>query len=384
MCSVQSVVTYALDDLATPAFIIEHSRMAANCRAMLQRTQRSKVRFRPHVKTHKTLEGARLQHGGATGPITVSTLAEAEFFAARGFSDITYGVAISPQKLSRVHALNAAGHQVGLILDHPAALDAVEAYGQEHRCSFAVWLDVDTGYHRTGIDPTSRESVALALRLHRSKSIAFKGVFSHAGHSYDCVGREAIRRVAAAEDALLADFVQRLMREGVAPSVRSVGSTPTCSAVETLTGCEEVRPGNYIFYDLFQTTIGACSTNHIAASILATVIGIKPPHLVLDAGALALSKDRGAVHADHAAGFGVVTDLALNLLNLRITHVWQEHSHATLQSSDKTTVQHDSFYIGQKVRILPNHACLAAALFDCYYVVSNQEVIDMWRPVRGF
>ncbi len=367
-----------LAEIPTPAFLVDRKRFRANCDAMRARAAVSGVTFRPHVKTHKTLEGALLQHGGSRGPITVSTLAEAEFYAAAGYDDITYAVPIDPGKLDRAAAL---GRRVRLqvLLDHPEGLAAMEAFAASHGARFRVLLKVDSGARRAGVDPDDPESVAFARRLATSRAVDFLGLLTHAGHSYAARSREEILPVAAREAEVLTSFREAI---GNPALIRSIGATPTASVVERIPPADELRPGNYVFYDAFQATIGSCSLDDCSASVLASVISIYPAQnkVMLDGGALALSKDAGPTHVDPEFGFGRVCDLDMRPLPMRIYSISQEHG----QVRGDEPIDFARVRIGTKLRIVPNHSCLAAALFDRYWIVEDGRVVDEWRPVRGW
>jgi D-serine deaminase-like pyridoxal phosphate-dependent protein len=364
--------------LPTPALLVDRAVVQKNCDRMRSKAVESGVAFRPHVKTHKTLQIGRMQHGGATGPITVSTLAEAEAFAADGFRDITYAVPIAPDKLARAAGIARDIERLSLLVDSEQAFRAMEEFGAAHDVTFDAFLKVDCGYHRAGVDPDAPDSVRLALSLARSERVRFQGLLTHAGHSYHARSADDIRRIAAEEAACLTRFRALLTGGGLVSLVRrSVGSTPTASVVERFSECEEVRPGNYVFYDAFQATIGSCSFADCAATVLTTVIGSYPERstLIVDAGALALSKDTGPDHVDPRFGYGVVCDDALNRLPLRIAALSQEHGR--IEGSLPLPV-------GTKLRVIPNHSCLTAAMFDTYHVVDGGRVVDQWRPVRGW
>lgn len=344
---------------------------------MREKAIASGVQFRPHVKTHKTREIARMQHGGSVGPVTVSTLAEAEMLAADGFRDITYAFPIAPDKLARVAALARQLDRLNVVLDSETALRAIEAYHQSTGVLFDVYLKVDCGYHRAGVDPRSPDSVRLAVSLVRSDAIRFNGLLTHAGHSYNVATREEIARIAAEETASLTRFralVESEVGDGI---LRSVGSTPTASVVERFADCDEVRPGNYVFYDAFQATIGSCRPADVAVSVLTTVVGWYPErgHAIVDAGALAMSKDAGPTHVDPGFGYGLVCDTNLKPIAARLVALSQEHG--KLET-------HAHLPVGTKLRIVPNHSCLTAALFDTYHVLDGEKVVDEWRPVRGW
>ncbi len=364
-------------NLTTPALLIDRSVVQRNCERMREKAARSGVVFRPHVKTHKTLEIGCLQHGGGRGPITVSTLAEAEFFADGGFEDITYAVPIAPEKLPRAAALAKRISRLNLLIDSERALQQVEAHVRETRIQVGLFLKIDCGYHRAGVNPLDAASVQLALAMARSPAIRFHGVLTHAGHSYHAKNVEELLRIAAEESASLTHF-RSLLGDALHSLIRSVGSTPTASVVDRFDDCDEVRPGNYVFYDAFQSAIGACRREDIAVSVLATVVGWYPDRgeAIIDAGALALSKDPGPEHVDPECGFGAVCDLSLQPLPVKLVALSQEHGKLS------TTME---LPVGTRVRVIPNHSCLTAAMYDRYYVLGERdEVVGEWRPVRGW
>ncbi len=356
--------------LTTPAFLVDRTIVQRNCDRMRTKAAASNVIFRPHVKTHKVVEIGRMQHGGEAGPITASTLAEVEHFAGAGFGDITYAVPIAPEKLERAAGIARRIERLNILIDSFEALEAIEASG----FAFDVMLKVDCGYHRAGVNPDDPASVVLARRLIDSKKLTFRGVLTHAGHSYHATNVDEIRAVAKEETAALTKFRQRIGRD----VMRSIGSTPTASVVDRFTDCEEVRPGNYVFYDAFQATIGSCRLEDVAVSVLATVVGSYPERntIIVDAGALALSKDTGPDHVNPQFGYGIVCDLDLKpLTTMKLVELSQEHGKiAALQP----------VAVGTQIRVVPNHSCLTAAMYDRYHVVEGGRVVGEWRPVRGW
>lgn len=342
---------------------------------MRAKALQSGVAFRPHVKTHKVVEIGRMQHGGGLGPITVSTLAEAEHFARAGFRDITYAVPIAPDKLERAAALGADLERLNILLDSEVALRAVERFHREHGVVFDAFLKVDCGYHRAGVNPNDPDSARLALAMAHSPALHFQGFLTHAGHSYDAGSVDEVRRIAGEEAAALTRF--RALDAELADCTRSIGSTPTASVVEKFSECDEVRPGNYVFYDAFQAALGSCRMEDVAVSVLATVVGSYPArgNMIIDAGALALSKDLGPRHLDPDFGYGVVCDLALRPMPMKLVALSQEHG----KIATPVTVP-----VGTRMRVVPNHSCLTAAMYDTFHVVEGREVIDEWHPVHGW
>ena len=368
-------------DLGTPGALIDLDRLERNALRMADRAHDLGVRLRPHVKTHKCVEAARIETRGQFGGITVSTLAEARGFAEAGFRDITYAVPIAPQKLTLALEIGSRIDRLAVLIDHMETITAIEEIGRVHAAVFPVWLKIDCGLHRAGVDPESERAIALATRLQNSSHIDFRGVLTHAGQSYQAIDREGALAAAREECAVTCRFLKRLAKADVRVPETSIGSTPTASAAENLEGIDEIRPGNYAFFDVFQEAIGSCTFSDIAFSVLATVVSVHPEEqrAVIDAGALALSKDPGPTHIDPDCGFGRVVTIEDQhpLPGLRITSVSQEHGE--IEGPGTAALRP-----GTHLRILPNHSCLAAACFDSYNVVRGAEIIDQWRPFRGW
>ena len=358
-----------LDELPTPALVLDLARVDRNILRMATRCRALGVSLRPHLKTHKCLEVADRQRAQGAHGVTVSTLVEAQVFAEHGFDDITWAF---PVILNRIPPARALAERVTLRLfvDGPDALAALE----REQFPFHVWLKIDCGYHRAGLDPAAPETLDLARRLAASPHLAFDGIATHSGHAYDAVGCVAIRKVAEAERRAVADFRSRLADEGIAVAA-SVGSTPAMSCVERLDGVQEARPGNYVFYDASQVALGSCTTVDCGVTVLASVVSCQPHarHCVVDAGALALSKDAG--HPGPVPSMGwIFDDYAAGTLreDARLTGLSQEHGKVSAPLA-----------VGERVRILPNHSCLTVACFDEYIVVEDDRIVDRWKIWRA-
>lgn len=370
-----------INKLSTPSALVDLDRLEHNATRMADHTHHLGVRLRPHVKTHKCVEAARIQTRGHFGGITVSTLAEAQGFAAAGFRDITYAVPIAPQKLPEALEIGSRINRLAVLIDHMETITAIEEVARAHAAVFPVWLKIDCGLHRAGVDPESELATSLATRLQNSTHIELRGVLTHAGQSYNSVNRDEALATAQDECAVSRAFVRRLEKAEIHVPEISIGSTPTISAARNLDGISEVRPGNYAFFDVFQSAIGSCSLNEVAFSVLATVVSVHPveQRAVIDAGALALSKDPGPTHIDPNCGFGRVVTIEDQhpLPGLRISSVSQEHGE--IEGPGTAALRP-----GTLLRVLPNHSCLAAACFDSYNVVRGTEIVDQWRPFRGW
>ncbi|MHC4943034.1 MAG: alanine racemase [Planctomycetota bacterium] len=365
-------------DLETPAFLIDLEKLKRNIRRMQERAKRAGLKLRPHMKTHKTVEIGCMQIEGNSAGITVSTLAEAEFFADAGFADITYAFPITPNKLARAAELTARLKGFHVLLDHRDTADSVIRSAEARNIQYSVFLKVDPGYHRAGVDPVGDESIHIADLLHTSQAVDFSGILTHGGHSYHCRNPGEVGIAAREERSALTGLAQRLAKEGIPCPVVSAGSTPTAVHGDNWEGVTELRPGNYVFFDKFQADIGTCTMDDCAASVLATVAGHYPQRnqLLIDAGSLALSKDPGAAHMHAETVFGAIPDHP----DLEVQSLSQEHG----LIGSGAQIPFEDFPLGCRVRIIPNHSCLTAALFPRYHVVRGEEVIDEWIPVRGW
>ena len=350
-------------EIPTPTALVDLDTLDRNIERMAARAKTLGVRLRPHVKTHKSIDIARLQmqqHSQSTNNgITVSTIAEAFAFADAGFRDITWAFPIPLCRVVQAASLSARLDRFNVVVDHPDAVIALEECARSLESSFDVFLKIDCGNHRAGVDPRSEHAIQLAMRIASSPYLRFRGVLAHGGHAYACTVREQVERVAEQERDEAVGFAERLRSAGVMVETVSVGSTPTMSVVASLRGVTEIRPGNYVLYDVFQATLGMCSFDDIALSVLATVVGVYPDRntVVVDAGALALSLDPGPVRIDRDCGFGVVQVSGSSRL-FRVRSLSQEHG--VIGVEDRP----DVFRIGLRVRILPNHACMTAAMFS--------------------
>lgn len=366
--------------LPTPAAVIDLPRLKRNTALMAKRAHAHGVHLRPHVKTHKCVEAARYQVADHFGGIAVSTLAEAEYFARAGFTDITYAVPLSPGRVAKACALSQSIEVLHVLVDSAAAVLALEREAADRQIVVSVLIKVDCGYHRAGLLPEDPALVSLAQQIHSLDALHFQGLLTHAGHSYDCVGVDAIRRVAEQERSMAVQAADRLREANLPVATVSVGSTPTMAVVENLEGITEIRPGNYALFDHFQADIGSCSQDDIALSVLTEIIGVYPERntLLIDAGALAMSKDPGATHATGAHTFGCVCDLAGRPIpDMKLIGLSQEHGKLSTPNAHQ-------YSIGDRLRILPNHSCLVTALYDVIHIQDGQEIIDAWHPVRGW
>jgi D-serine deaminase-like pyridoxal phosphate-dependent protein len=234
------------------------------------------------------------------------------------------------------------------------------------------------------VAPESPAVLEIARLLHDSPGVEFAGVLTHAGNSYHCSSVAEIKAVAEAERCGVVQAATRIRGAGLPCPTVSAGSTPTAIHAVDLTGVTEMRPGTYVFFDLAQVGMGSCQMDDLAVSVLATVIGRshQSNSLLVDAGSLALSSDTSASEHFPGVGYGLVCDLAGRLLpGLRVTRINQEHGYVERE----TPIPPNAFPIGTRLRILPNHSCITAAMFNEYQVVDvGLEIVAIWPRARGW
>jgi len=372
-----------LHSLPTPALVLDVARLRRNVARMRERARALGVRLRPHVKTHKCVEIARLQTEDPDRAVTVSTLAEAAAFAAHGFRDITYAVPIEPGKFGAALDLVAAGLGLRVITDDEGVAGALDEAANARGLTIEVFVKVDCGYHRCGVDPAGRAALDVPRRIARARGLRLAGLLTHAGHAYHAATRDERLAIAREERDVMVRFAARLRDAGVEVPVVSIGSTPTLTVIDALDGVDEIRPGNYALFDAFQATLGTCAWDDCALTVLAAVVSREcgRRQVVLDAGAIALSKDQGALWLDPECGYGRVLDLEGRDLGLRVTSVSQEHGVVRAREEEAASI--DRLPVGARVRILANHACLTAAQHDSFHVLEGDRIVDRWAILRG-
>lgn len=371
-----------LETIKTPSLIVDYKRIKRNAENISARAEALNVALRPHVKTHRCLEIARLQTANTFGGIMVSTLAEAHFFARGGFSDITYGVPIERGKFTEAVEIAKTIEKFAVLTTDAETVEQLNETAKRENARVNVFLKVDIGYHRCGVEPHTKEAFEIPRRIDDASNLDFAGILTHAGHSYHAGTPEKLSAVAREERDKMRWLAEELRAKGVEVPTVSVGSTPTFSAIDNLDGITEFRAGNYIFFDAFQATLGSCAASDCALTVLAAIVHRDAARrkVVVDAGAVALSKDRGAVEFDADCGYGRVYDLGGNDLNLRVGALSQEHGEIFVR--DEATF--NNFKVGDRVRILANHSCLTALQHSHYHILDDGKIVDRWEINRGW
>ena len=374
-----------LSALDSPAAIINLPRMLRNIQLMQQRMDALDVSFRPHVKTSKCIPVVHAQIEAGAHGITVSTLKEAKYFFDDGIKDILYAVGIAPGKLPQVLSLRRQGCDLKIISDSVASATAILEFGRAHSEAFEVWIEIDTDGHRSGIKPDDNALLEVAHVLHDG-GMLLGGVMTHAGSSYGLDTEEGLVAMAEQERSGCVRAAERIRAEGIPCPVVSVGSTPTALSARSLEGITEVRAGVYVFFDLVMHNIGVCGMNELALSVLTTVIGhrVEKGWAIVDAGWMALSRDRSTQKQKRDFGYGQVCDINGTVLRgYLLSDVNQEHGIVSYEGAPDKSID-QSFPVGTQLLILPNHACATAAQFPEYHLLSEDGDIISWNRLYGW
>jgi len=370
-----------LETIETPALLLDLDKLEANCTRMRERIRAHGVVLRPHVKTAKSVEVTQRALDAPAGAITVSTVREAEYYFDHGFRDILYAVGLVASKVPRLAELVRRGAQVRAIVDSVEGARELALATAKAGVRIPALIEIDSDGHRAGVRPGARELLEVADAL----GDLLHGVMTHAGDSYNCSSVDGIREVAARERDAVVSSAGALRRAGHACPVVSVGSTPTATFAANFAGVTEVRPGVYVFHDLVMAGLGVCRMEDIAISVLGSVIGHQKEKnwILVDAGWMALSRDRGTSKQRVDQGYGVVCDAQGRPIDdLIVCDANQEHGIIARRGGGPIDLA--AYPVGSLVRILPNHACATAAQHAEYHVLRNGEPVEVWERFGGW
>lgn len=359
----------SIQDLDTPSLLLDIDKLTENVQEMAVFAKEHGLQLRPHVKTHKSINIAKMQlELGAIG-ITTAKVAEAEVMAAAGIRDILIAYPISSKvKIQRVAAL------VKRPVDLKVAVDSIEQLRYLQECfehepfTLKVWMKVNSGLHRCGVEP-GKEVLELAKAIQGFPALKLDGIFTHAGHSYAARSLEEVEKIGLYEGQAVAESAFACERIGIPIPVRSVGSTPTYQTAGKVEGINEIRPGNAVFFDAIQAGLGVTNLDRCALSVLASVVGVyHGKRIVFDTGSKALCLDKGAHGNETVQGFGHI----IGHPELLIERLSEEHGVSPWKEVT-------SLRLNDKVQIIPNHACTVANQFDRYLVHQHGKIIAEWK-----
>ncbi|MGE5228022.1 MAG: alanine racemase [Planctomycetaceae bacterium] len=359
----------AVADLDTPSLLFDLDTLEANIAQMAAVARDAGVRLRPHTKTHKCPEIARMQLDAGAAGITVAKLGEAEVMADAGIDDLLVAYPLVGQtKLARLRALLERA-EVRTTTDSVEVAEGLGRVGREIGRDVGVLVEVDTGLHRVGRAP-GPATVELVREVARIRGIEVLGLLTHAGHAYRSAGPEELRATAEREGLDLVETAAGCAAAGIELRELSVGSTPTARIVAGVPGVTEIRPGTYVFNDVQQLRLGVATEATCAARVLTTVVSHPTAErFVLDAGTKAFTSDGG--EGPPFPGRGVVTGRP----ELRLDFMNEEHcvGHRTGD---------DDVRIGERLEVIPLHVCSTVNMFDEAYGV-REGVLERTFTIAG-
>lgn len=363
----------AAEELDTPLVVVHRDILSQNIEDMADFAKKHGVMLRPHLKTHKTLEIARLQQEHGAVGLTCAKTGEAEVFLEAGFTDLLIAFPlVGPAKQRRLFDLIARFPQakIATLVDSPELAGELSAHAAQRGVILPVWVKVDSGLRRVGVLPGA-PAVELARQAASLPALQYEGLLTHAGHSYGASSPEQVREIGLQEAECLLNSAQELP---AGAGGISVGSTPTVRVSGAVPGVTEIRPGNYVFCDATQVRLGVATPERCALRVFARIVSRPAPdRLVIDAGAKTLALDKGAHGTDAVAGFGLIVgheDAVIERLS---------EEHGVIRIPEASPLQ-----AGDLLEIIPNHSCPVANLTDELFVLDESGHTETWQVVaRG-
>lgn len=360
-----------LDEVDTPALVVDGPTLIDNVREMAARARDAKVGLWPHSKTHKSLAVAAVQREHGIAGLTAATPREAETFANDGVKEILIAYPPVGPRLSRVVELSRRV-RLRVVLDNADTVATLDDACRKAGTHVGYLWEVECGTGRIGTEPGAEAARTIAPVAARTKHAWFAGLMAFAGHAYAAESSEEIGAAAEQEGRAVRETAAALADEGVEAPALSVGTTPTAHQLEREGAVTEIRPGNYVFYDATQVTLGVAPLERCALSVLATVVARPSTNrIILDCGSKALAAEKLSLRSP---GYGLV----LGHPELLVDRLYEEHAIVTSEEPIEIT-------LGEQLRVVPNHACACANLHERMLVLENGSVADVWSiDARGW
>ncbi len=355
--------------ITKPGLVLDTEKCKRNIEMMAGKAKSHNLFFRPHFKTHQSLEIGRWFQDFGVDRITVSSLEMAEYFSPE-WKDITVAF---PVNILEINTINRLAENINLNLLVESS-ETVSFLQQHVRSELGVFIKIDVGYHRTGLSPDALPEIDQILRnISESSNLSFRGFLTHAGHTYACRTREAILDIHQKTREILLGL-KSLYVKNYPDLILSIGDTPSCSVADDFSGIDEIRPGNFVFYDLMQHQIGSCTINQIAVALACPVVAVHPDRneLVIYGGAVHFSKEvledaqDGRIYGRVAVQSNGIWDEPIP--GMFVKTLSQEHGIVSVPDSLKS-----SFNVGDILYILPVHSCLTANLVKSYHIHASSN-----------
>lgn len=360
-------------NIKKPALLLNVEICRKNISAMAAKAHEQNVIFRPHFKTHQSAEvGEWFREEGVTA-ITVSSVTMAQYFAKHGWMDITIAFPVNLLEIEEINEL-AARIKLHLLLESEETAKFL-TNNLTSECGF--FIKIDTGYHRTGIEASNVSLISNVLQAAKSPKLYFDGFLTHSGNSYHAKDRQELIRIQqnATENLLR---LKKHFQPQYSNLIVSVGDTPTCSQLPVAAGIDEIRPGNFVFFDIMQFALGSCKMEDIAVALICPVVAMhySRKEAIIYGGAVHFSKEQTLLPPDPEPIYGLAVswdeknwDIG-NLLG-KVSSLTQEHGIISL------TQQGCNLKPGDLVAVLPVHSCLTANLMRKYLSLDEDEIETM-------
>ena len=351
-------------NIDTPALLIEKSRLEENINEMQKIANENHVKLRPHSKTHKMPFIAKIQLNAGANGITVAKVSEAEVMAGYGIKDILIAnEVIGDTKIRRLAELSHQTDNIACCVDSLEGVNVLSDIFNQINREINIFIEIDTGLHRCGLS-SFEDILKLCKNVEKLDGIVLKGILTHAGHVYTAKNGEEVREIGRYEVEFMVDLAEKLKSQGIDVKEISIGSSPAAKLLSKFPGITEIRPGNYVFNDMTQVSLGSAEISHCSLSVLATVISTPSSNrAVIDAGSKSLNLDKvlygDRIHDGH--GY-IYNKYAI------ISRLSEEHGMISFDN--------ETFTIGEKIRIIPNHACTVVNLYDYAYLVDGKNVLE--------
>jgi D-serine deaminase-like pyridoxal phosphate-dependent protein len=356
--------------ITKPTLLLDKQKCKRNIAMMVSKAATNHVSFRPHFKTHQSLEIGRWFKALGVNKITVSSLEMAQYFSSE-WDNITVAF---PVNILEIVTINQLAEKIKLHL-LVESVEAVRFLALNTKHEIGIFIKIDVGYHRTGLPPTSTQQIDEILsEVSASKTLHFNGFLTHAGHTYSCRTKEEILAIHQTSKEILTVLKAKYI-DSYPDLIISIGDTPGCSVADDFSGIDEIRPGNFVFYDLTQQQIGACSFDQIAVAMACPIVAIHPDRneIVIYGGGVHFAKDRLEVDAVGTI-YGIVVEQLGELWGDPIEGMYlkslsQEHGIVSVPEPVLA-----NYKIGDLLYILPVHSCMTANEMKSYK--SQDEIIS--------
>lgn len=363
-------MNFSLQTIDTPALLIDSVKMHENLDFVQKLATNKILNLRPHFKTHKSIELAKLQISKGAIGMACSKTEEALCLADAGIKDIQIAnVLTGEHKYNRLVEIHNMVDHLTFGVDCLEHIEEADNVARANDIYFNVQIEVNYGLNRNGVS-TKDQLLLLANAILEKDNLNFAGIYTHAGSVYSAQSPEEISEISKESIRLMSHFVKSLKEEGFKCPSAGIGSTPELKHIKKTEHLTELRPGNYIFNDNMQIALGSCTEDEVALYVVATVIGVHKDRVVIDAGSKALGLDKGAHGTNMLEGYGKILDR-----DSVISRVSEEHGIIDNPQEE--------FNVGEKLLIIPNHACAVVNLFDRYLLLEEESVSEIKIDARG-